>query len=138
MIFSQALAELEGGGMAKVLFNKDTGVVLGVHIIGIHASDLIQECSNAMSAGTTVRELSMMVHTHPTREYLYPYLYPNSHLHLFLPVSVSVFKSMPVFVSVLISVPVLYVFLCSGLYRKQEDLQNVLLRCDRCDVCSRD
>ncbi len=38
----QALAELEGTGIAKVLFNKESGEVLGVHIIGIHASDLIQ------------------------------------------------------------------------------------------------
>ncbi|EKX37705.1 hypothetical protein GUITHDRAFT_158568 [Guillardia theta CCMP2712] len=57
---SKALAELEGTGMAKCLFNKDTGKVLGVHIIGIHASDLIQECANAIAAGTTVQELSMM------------------------------------------------------------------------------
>lgn len=63
---SKALAELEGQGMVKVLFNKDTGLVLGVHIIGIHASDLIQECANAMAAGTTVQELAMVVHTHPT------------------------------------------------------------------------
>ncbi len=51
---------------AQVLFNKGTGNLLGVHIIGIHAADLIQECSNAVAAGTTVEELSMMVHTHPT------------------------------------------------------------------------
>jgi dihydrolipoamide dehydrogenase len=63
---SKALAELEGTGIAKCLFNKDTGKVLGVHIIGIHASDLIQECANAIAAGTTVQELAMMVHTHPT------------------------------------------------------------------------
>jgi len=63
---SKALAELEGTGLAKVLFRKDTGKLLGVHIIGIHASDLIQECANAVAAGTTVRQLSMMVHTHPT------------------------------------------------------------------------
>jgi len=63
---SKALAEGEGNGMAKVLFNKETGKVVAVHIIGIHAADLIQECSNAVAAGTTVQELSMMVHTHPT------------------------------------------------------------------------
>lgn len=63
---SKALAEGEGNGIAKVLFNKDTGKVVAVHIIGIHAADLIQECANAVSAGTTVQELSMMVHTHPT------------------------------------------------------------------------
>jgi dihydrolipoamide dehydrogenase len=63
---SKALAEGEGNGICKVLFNKDTGKVVAVHIIGIHAADLIQECANAVSAGTTVQELSMMVHTHPT------------------------------------------------------------------------
>jgi len=63
---SKALAEGEGNGMAKVLFNKETGKVVAVHIIGIHAADLIQECANAVAAGTTVKELSMMVHTHPT------------------------------------------------------------------------
>mmetsp|Transcript_29271 Transcript_29271/g.44285 ORF Transcript_29271/g.44285 Transcript_29271/m.44285 type:complete len:523 (+) Transcript_29271:165-1733(+) len=63
---SKALAEGEGNGIAKVLFNKDTGKVVAVHIIGIHAADLIQECANAVAAGTTVQELSMMVHTHPT------------------------------------------------------------------------
>jgi len=63
---SKALAELEGNGIAKVLYNKDTGKVVAVHIIGIHAADLIQECANAVAAGTTVQELSMMVHTHPT------------------------------------------------------------------------
>ena len=63
---SKALAEGEGAGIAKVLYNKDTGKVVAVHIIGIHAADLIQECANAVAAGTTVKELSMMVHTHPT------------------------------------------------------------------------
>jgi dihydrolipoamide dehydrogenase len=63
---SKALAEGESNGMAKVLFKKETGHVVAVHIIGLHAADLIQECANAVSAGTTVKELSMMVHTHPT------------------------------------------------------------------------
>lgn len=63
---SKALAEGEGDGIAKVLFNKATGAILGVHIIGMHAADLIQECSNAVARGTTVSELAFCVHTHPT------------------------------------------------------------------------
>lgn len=63
---SKALAEGEGDGIAKVLFNKTNGKLLGVHIIGIHAADLIQECANAMARGTTVDELAFCVHTHPT------------------------------------------------------------------------
>ena len=46
--------------------DKETEEILGVHIIGIHAADLIQECANAVSTGTTVRELAMITHTHPT------------------------------------------------------------------------
>uniref|UniRef100_A0A0G4GRK6 Dihydrolipoyl dehydrogenase n=1 Tax=Chromera velia CCMP2878 TaxID=1169474 RepID=A0A0G4GRK6_9ALVE len=63
---SKALAEGEADGIAKVLYRKDSEEILGVHIIGLHAADLIQECANAVAAGTTVRELSFMVHTHPT------------------------------------------------------------------------
>jgi dihydrolipoamide dehydrogenase len=63
---SKALAELEGDGIAKVLFNKESEEILGVHIIGIHAADLIQECANAVAAKTSVRALAYMVHTHPT------------------------------------------------------------------------
>jgi len=63
---SKALAENESDGIAKVLYNKNTEEIIGVHIIGLHAADLIQECANAMMAGTTVREIAMMTHTHPT------------------------------------------------------------------------
>jgi len=41
---------------------------VGVHIIGIHAADLIQECANAMAAGTTVREIAMMVMMDPSMD----------------------------------------------------------------------
>jgi len=63
---SKALAELSGDGIAKVIFRKDTYEVIAVHIIGLHAADLIQECSNAIEAGSTLKDLAMMVHTHPT------------------------------------------------------------------------
>ena len=59
-------AEGESEGIAKVIFRKDTYEVLGVHIVGLHAADLIQECSNAINAGSTLEDLAMMVHTHPT------------------------------------------------------------------------
>merc|ERR1719440_2502490 len=61
---SKALAE--GEGIAKVMFRKDTTEVIGVHIVGLHAADLIQECANAIEHGIDLRQLSMTVHTHPT------------------------------------------------------------------------
>jgi dihydrolipoamide dehydrogenase len=63
---SKALAEGETEGMAKVVYRQDTGEVLGVHIIGIHASDLIQEAANAIAERRSVRDLAFNVHTHPT------------------------------------------------------------------------
>jgi pyruvate/2-oxoglutarate dehydrogenase complex dihydrolipoamide dehydrogenase (E3) component len=52
---TQALAEKEGEGMAKMLYRKDTGEILGVHIIGLHAADLIHEASNAIATKQTVQ-----------------------------------------------------------------------------------
>ncbi len=63
---SKAIAEGETDGVAKVIYRKDTGELLGVHIIGLHASDLIQEAANAIAQKQSVNELSFNVHTHPT------------------------------------------------------------------------
>ena len=62
----KALAELESDGLLKLLFRKDTGEVLGAHIFGLHAADLIQEIANAVARRQRVRELAAEVHTHPT------------------------------------------------------------------------
>jgi dihydrolipoamide dehydrogenase len=63
---SKALAELESDGLMKLLFNKATGEVLGAHIYGLHAADLIQEIANAVARRQSVRQLANEVHTHPT------------------------------------------------------------------------
>ena len=63
---SKALAELDSDGLMKLLFRKDNGEVLGAHIYGLHAADLIQEVANAISRGQRVNDLAKEVHTHPT------------------------------------------------------------------------
>ena len=63
---SKALAEMESDGLMKLIFRKDNGEVLGAHIYGLHAADLIQEVANAVSRRQSVIELSNEVHTHPT------------------------------------------------------------------------
>ncbi|MFM7426701.1 MAG: dihydrolipoyl dehydrogenase [Elainella sp.] len=63
---SKAIAEGETDGVAKVIFRQDTGEVLGVHILGLHASDLIQEAANAIAQRRSVQDLAFLVHTHPT------------------------------------------------------------------------
>ncbi|MBO3462809.1 dihydrolipoyl dehydrogenase [Aetokthonos hydrillicola Thurmond2011] len=63
---SKALAEAESDGIAKVVYRQDTGEVLGVHIFGMHASDLIHEASAAIANRQTVYTLAHLVHAHPT------------------------------------------------------------------------
>ncbi|OKH11464.1 dihydrolipoyl dehydrogenase [Fischerella major NIES-592] len=63
---SKALAEGEADGMAKVIYRKDSGEVLGVHIFGMHASDLIHEASAAIANRQSVHALAYLVHAHPT------------------------------------------------------------------------
>jgi dihydrolipoamide dehydrogenase len=63
---SKAIAEGETDGLAKVIYRKDTGELLGVHILGFHASDLIQEAANAIAQRKAVQDLAFLVHTHPT------------------------------------------------------------------------
>ncbi|TVQ46209.1 MAG: dihydrolipoyl dehydrogenase [Gloeocapsa sp. DLM2.Bin57] len=63
---SKALAELETEGLAKIIYREDNGELLGVHIIGIHASDLIQEAANAIASRESVHKLAFNVHAHPT------------------------------------------------------------------------
>lgn len=63
---SKALADGDADGIAKVVYRKDTGEVLGVHIIGPHASDLIHEASAAIANRQSVHSLAYLVHTHPT------------------------------------------------------------------------
>uniref|UniRef100_A0ACD5TWB4 Uncharacterized protein n=1 Tax=Avena sativa TaxID=4498 RepID=A0ACD5TWB4_AVESA len=63
---TKALAENEGDGIAKLIYRPDTGEILGVHIFGLHAADLIHEASNAIALGTSLQELKLAVHAHPT------------------------------------------------------------------------
>jgi dihydrolipoamide dehydrogenase len=62
----RALAIGETAGFAKVVGDKKTGEVLGVHVVGAHASDVIAEGGIAIALEATVGELAHSVHAHPT------------------------------------------------------------------------
>ena len=40
--------------------------ILGVHIVGAHAADLIHEAALAMQVGATVAQMAETIHAHPT------------------------------------------------------------------------
>lgn len=63
---AKAIAEGETDGVAKIIYRTDTGELLGVHIFGLHASDLVHEAANAISQRQSVNSLAFMVHAHPT------------------------------------------------------------------------
>jgi dihydrolipoamide dehydrogenase len=56
----------ETEGFVKILAHAETDRVLGVHIIGPRASDLIAEAVTVMSFGGTARDIALICHSHPT------------------------------------------------------------------------
>lgn len=63
---ARALTQSSTDGYVKVIFDKDSKQVLGFHIIGPEASDLIGEAALAIEMGSTVEDISLTVHPHPT------------------------------------------------------------------------
>jgi dihydrolipoamide dehydrogenase len=56
----------ETEGFVKILAHKETGRVLGIHIIGPRASDLIAEAVTVMTYGGSAEDIAMTFHAHPT------------------------------------------------------------------------
>ena len=56
----------EVDGFAKFVADADTGILLGAHIIGPHAGDLLAEPTLARLVEGTAAEIAMSVHAHPT------------------------------------------------------------------------
>ncbi|HQF32562.1 MAG TPA: hypothetical protein PLM73_02545, partial [Petrotogaceae bacterium] len=53
-------------GMVKIIFNPDTKEILGAHIVGEQATELIHELLLAKTAGIKPSEIATMIHSHPT------------------------------------------------------------------------
>ncbi len=53
-------------GQVKILAHKETDRILGVHIIGPHAGDLIAEAAVAIEFGASSEDLARACHAHPT------------------------------------------------------------------------
>ncbi|MDD2309621.1 MAG: dihydrolipoyl dehydrogenase [Desulfuromonadaceae bacterium] len=56
----------ETEGFVKILAHLESDRVLGVHIVGPRASDLISEAATVMSFGGTARDIALICHAHPT------------------------------------------------------------------------
>lgn len=63
---AKAVIEGDPEGLTKIVVDADTDDVLGVHIVGPHATELIAEAGLARFLNASIQELSWTVHPHPT------------------------------------------------------------------------
>ena len=62
----RALAMGREEGMTKLLFDEETGQVVGGAIVGVSAGDLISEVVHAIEMGSDATDLGLTIHPHPT------------------------------------------------------------------------
>lgn len=62
----RARASMDTDGFVKILADKNTDEILGMHIIGARAADLIAEGVTAMEFRASAEDLTRMSHAHPT------------------------------------------------------------------------
>jgi len=62
----KAVASGDVEGLCKLVAEEGSGKLLGVHIIGPHATELIAEAGIALRLGATARDVARSVHAHPT------------------------------------------------------------------------
>lgn len=68
----KALIERAPDGFMLIVAQKDTGIVLGIHAAGPHASELAGEAALAIELGSTVEDLRLTIHPHPTLSEIVP------------------------------------------------------------------
>lgn len=62
----RALLAGETEGFVKIVADRNSDVVLGVHIVGAEASDMISEAALAIEMGATLEDIAFTIHPHPT------------------------------------------------------------------------
>ena len=62
----KAVAMGEPDGFCKLIIDNEDRTILGCHIMGTHASDLIQEVVTLMNLGVTIDDAKDIIHAHPT------------------------------------------------------------------------
>ncbi|MAE43070.1 dihydrolipoyl dehydrogenase [Candidatus Woesearchaeota archaeon] len=63
---SRAMTRDETQGFVKIIADEKNNKILGVQIVGSEASDLISEAALAIKMGTTLQDLALTIHPHPT------------------------------------------------------------------------
>ncbi|MFT5164400.1 MAG: dihydrolipoamide dehydrogenase [Alteromonadaceae bacterium] len=62
----RAIASARTEGMTKMIFEKDTGRVIGGAIVGINAGEMLGEIGLAIEMGADAEDIGLTIHAHPT------------------------------------------------------------------------
>lgn len=66
MASGRALTNGREEGLTKVIFDEDSGQVIGAGIVGVNAGELISELTLAIEMGCDAEDIALTVHPHPT------------------------------------------------------------------------
>ena len=62
----KAVTMAQTDGFCKLIVNSETDELLGCHLFGPHASDIVQEACALISCKSTIEQFKDIIHTHPT------------------------------------------------------------------------
>ncbi len=62
----KAVTMAQTDGFCKLVVDAETGEILGCHLFGPHASDIVQEACALISRKATIEQFKDIIHTHPT------------------------------------------------------------------------
>lgn len=62
----KAVTMAQTDGFCKLIVNSETDEILGCHLFGSHASDIVQEACALISCKSTIEQFKDIIHTHPT------------------------------------------------------------------------
>src|SRR5215510_760081 len=65
-VLGRAIANADTEGFVKVVIDADSKEVLGIHVVGNGASDIIAEAALAIEMGALADDISLTIHAHPT------------------------------------------------------------------------
>jgi dihydrolipoamide dehydrogenase len=63
---SKAVVEGENDGFVRIVAARDSGIILGASLVGLHVTELVHELALAARAGLTVEDVAATIHAHPT------------------------------------------------------------------------
>jgi len=66
MVNGKAITTGDTTGFVKVVVDRETNAILGIHILGLQATELITQASLAIRLGCTINELNRIIYPHPT------------------------------------------------------------------------